>query len=74
MEELADALVSADEEDAAVAVEPVRAADSAVSVCLVGEPISVAVKSGPGIGSAVAAELVHEPGSSAVKPVGEASI
>lgn len=84
MEELADALVSADEKDAAVvqqvdttgfavAYEPVCVADSAVPVCLVGEPIFVAVKSEPGIGSAVVAELVHEPGSSAVKPVGEAS-
>lgn len=84
MEELADALVFADEKDAAVVrqvdktgfavvVEPGCVADSAASVCLVGEPIFAAVKSEPGIGSAVAAELVDEPGSFAVKPVDEAS-
>lgn len=75
--------MSADEKDAAVvrladmtgsavAVEPGCEADSAASVCLVGEPIFAAVKSELGTSSAAAAELVNEPCSFAVKPVGEA--
>lgn len=79
--EPSDALVSADEKDAAVvrlvdrtgsavAVEPGCEADSAASGCLEDEPIS-AVKSEPGTNSAAAAELVNEPCSFAVKPVGE---
>lgn len=83
-EEPADALVSADEKDAAVvrpmdktgsaaaAVEPGCAADSAASGCLVGEPIFAAAKSEPGTSSAAAAELVNGPHSFAVKPGGEA--
>lgn len=60
--------MSADEKDAAVvrlmgrtcsaaaaAAEPGRGADSAASVCLVGEPISAAAKSEPGTSSAAAA-------------------
>lgn len=81
MEELSDALLSADERDAAVerpvdkngfpaAEEPGGVADSAVSVCLVGESVFAAGKSEPGTGSAAAAELENEPGSFAVKPVG----
>lgn len=81
MEELSDALLSADENDAAVerpvdkngfpvAEEPGDVADSAVSVCLVGESVFAAGKSEPGTGSAAAAELENEPGSSVAKPVG----
>lgn len=56
----------------AVAAEPGCEADSAASVCLVGEPIFAAAKFEPGTSSAAAAGLVHEPSSFAVKPVGEA--
>lgn len=82
-EEPADALVSADEKDAAVvrpadrtgpavAAEAGCEADSAASGCPVGEPTFAAVKSEPGTSSAAAAEHVNEPRSSAVKPAGEA--
>lgn len=79
-----DALVSADEEDAAVvlllhktgfAVVVVVVSgcviDSAASVRLVDESIVFVVKSEPVRGSAVAAGLVNEPNYFAVKPVGE---
>lgn len=82
MEEPADALLSVDEKDAAVVrpadktgfavvLEPGSVADSAASVCLVGESIFAVVKSEPGTGSAAAAEPVNEPRSFVVKPVGE---
>lgn len=85
VEEPSDALVFADEKDAAVvqlmdrtgsavAVAPGGEADSVASVCLVDEPTFAVVKSEPGTSSADAAEPADEPCSFAVTPVGEAQL
>lgn len=86
VEEPPDALVTADEKDAAVvqltnmtgpavaaAAQSVCEGGSAVSAYPVGEPISAAVAPESGTSSVAAGELVNEPYSFAVKLVGEAA-